>query len=82
MLGNGTDPVEVTVEACEAEVVADAVEPEAGLLEVLLPEVAVPEVALAAAEPDPEDVPHPVRTRPAAAAVTANAPAVRRTLRA
>jgi hypothetical protein len=58
------------------------VEPEAVLPEAVLPGVAVPDVAPAAAEPDPVDLPHPVRTRPAAAAVTANAPAVRRTFRA
>ena len=45
--------------------------------EVVAADVAAPVVAPAAA--DPLVLPHPVRTRPAAAAATANAPAVRRT---
>ena len=78
VVGNGRAPDPTTTEDCEAELVAaadaDAVEPPP---EVAAADVAAPVVALAAAEP--VVLPHPVRTRPAAAAPTASAPAVRRT---
>jgi hypothetical protein len=71
VVGNGREPEDTTTEDCEAEPVADAVEP--------LPEVVLAGVEPAAVEPDPLELLHPVRTRPAAAAATANAPAIRRT---
>ena len=78
VVGNGRAPDPTTTEDCEAEPVAaadaDAVEPPP---DVVAPDVAAAEVGPAAAAP--VVLPHPVRTRPAAAAVTASAPAVRRT---
>ena len=76
VVGNGRDPEDMVTEDCEAELVAaadaDAVEP--------LPELVVPVLPVVApAEADGVFLPHPERTRLAAAAATANAPAVRRT---
>jgi hypothetical protein len=80
VVGNGREPEDRVTEDCEPELVADAdadaVEP---VPEVVAPDVAALVAAPAAAAADPVVLPHPVRTRLAAAAVTANAPAVRRT---
>jgi hypothetical protein len=76
VVGNGADPVDVTTDDCEAELVAAALE-----AAEVAPEDAAADVAeLVPAADGLLDGPHPVRTRPAAAAVTAKAAAVRRVL--